>query len=50
MQSKLQYHIAGEILVGPNFVLCYLQLIRVFNFHSVHFAQENMLIITYVSC
>ena len=27
----------GKFLWGPNFILCYLQLIRVLNFRSVHF-------------
>ena len=35
---------------GPNFVLCYLQLICVFNFRSVHFTQENTPIIMCILC
>jgi len=41
---------SGKFSWGPNFILCYLQLIRVFNFHSVHFTQENTPIIMYVLC
>jgi len=41
---------SGKLSWGPNFVLCYLQLIRVFNFHSVHFTQEDTPIIIYVLC
>ena len=41
---------SGKFSWGPNFVLCYLQLICVFNFRSVHFTQENTPIITYISC
>jgi len=36
--------------LGPNFILCYLQLIHVFNFCSVHFTQINTPNITYISC
>jgi len=39
---------SGKFSSGPNFILCYLQLIRAFNFRSVHFTQENTPIITYL--
>jgi len=41
---------SGKFSWVPHFILCYLQLIRVFNFHSVQFTQENTPIIMYVSC
>jgi len=44
----LQY--TGKFSWGPNFALCYLQLICVFNFHSVHLTQENTPIIRYILC
>ena len=43
----MQYRIAGNFM-GSKFVLCYLQLICVFNFRSVHFTLENTPIITYI--
>ena len=39
LTTKIPY--SGNFSWGPNFVLGYLQLIRVFNFRSVHFTQEN---------
>jgi len=47
--SCLVYRIVGNFRGVQKFILCYLQLIRVFNFHSVHFTQENMPIIMYIS-
>ena len=47
--SRIQILYSGKFSWGPNFVLCYLQLIRVFNFRSVHFTQENTPDITYIS-
>ena len=41
---------SGKFSWGPNFVLCYLQLICGFNFRSVHFIQETTPIIMYVLC
>jgi len=41
---------SGKFSWDPNFILCYLQLIGVFNFRSVHFTQGNMHIITYIWC
>ena len=50
LKCGICYTYSGKSSWGPNFVLCYFQLIHVFNFRSVHFTQENTPIITYVSC
>ena len=47
--DQLTAGVVEKLSWGPNFVLCYLQLIQVFNFHSIHFTQENTLIIMYAS-
>ena len=49
-KGQFNYRIVGNFHGVQILYSCYLQLIRVFNFRSVHFTQENTPLITYFSC